>query len=397
MLSDMVGSGERDVHVVRVRDREFIVVGTAHVSRESAELVRRVIDEERPDGVCIELDAGRYDVLSQPQRFEALDLRQVIRTRQLSTLALNLVLASYQRSLGLKLGVKPGTELLEAAQAAEEREIPVHLCDRDVRITLRRAWRALGFWSKAKLMVSLLGGLFENQEISEEDLQELREADVLSRLLAELGKAFPGLKTVLIDERDAYLAERIRRSPGDRLVAVVGAGHVDGIRRQLETGATPELEPLEQVSAASSGWRLVGWGIPALIVAGLVTIGLQQGLAAATENLTFWILANGLPSALGAVLALAHPATVASAFVAAPITSLTPVIGAGYVTAFVQSYLRPPLVRELSSALDDLGSIRALWRNRLLRILLVFILTTLGSLIGTWVGAAKIFTTLFTG
>jgi pheromone shutdown-related protein TraB len=397
MLSRMSEVGERDVHRVHVGEREFIVVGTAHVSRESAELVRRVIDEERPDGVCIELDAGRYEALSQPQRFEALDLRQVIRTRQLSTLTLNLVLAAYQRSLGLKLGVKPGTELLEAARAAEERGIPMHLCDRDVRVTLRRAWRALGFWRKAVLMASLLGGLFEKQEISEEDLQELREADVLSRLLAELGEAFPGLKTVLIDERDAYLAERIRRSPGSRLVAVVGAGHVEGIRQHLEGEAAPDLEPLDEIPAASSGLRIIGWSIPALIVSALVAIGMQQGLSAAGQNLSYWILANGLPSALGALIAMAHPATIASAFVAAPITSLTPVIGAGYVTAFVQSYLRPPLVRELSTALEDLGSARGLWRNRLLRILLVFILTTLGSLIGTWVGAAEIFSNLFSG
>lgn len=372
-----------------------MLVGTAHISQESADLVREVIERESPDCVCVELDERRYEALSQPQSFEALDLKQVIRSQQLATLMLNLMLASYQKQLGLKLGVQPGSELLAAARTAEERGINVALCDRDVRVTLRRAWRSLSWLKKFTLLSSLLAGLFEKTELSEDDLRELRQQDVMSKLMQELGEAFPGLKTVLIDERDAFLATRIAQAPGRRVVAVVGAGHVEGIRQALREDRPVDLATLETVPPVSPAWKWVGWGIPALIVGSLVAIGLRHGAAAAGENLVFWILANGIPCAVGAVAALAHPVTIATAFVAAPITSLTPVIGAGYVTAFVQAYLKPPLVSEFREVSHDIASLRRWWSNRLIRIFLVFLFTTLGSLLGTWVGGAEIVSNLF--
>lgn len=387
--------GSGDVSVVEVGSRTFVLVGTAHVSRESLDLVRSVIERERPDCVCVELDERRYEALSQEQRFDDLDLRAVIRQRQLVTLMLNLVLAAYQRQLGLALGVMPGAELLAAARAARESGIPVELCDRDVRITLRRAWRAMRWWRRFILVSFLLASLFERPSLNEEDLRELRRQDVLSRLLRELGEAFPGLKSVLIDERDLYLAQKLLDAPGDRVVAVVGAGHVEGVCRALGSGRQVDLATLEAVPPVPRLGRWIGWGVPAVIAGALVAIGVGQGAGAVGENLAFWILANGIPSFAGAVLALAHPATMAAAFLAAPITSLTPVIGVGYVTAAVQIYFRPPRVRELQRVPRDLGSLRGWWRNRMLRIFLVLVFTTLGSLLGTWVGGAEIVSNLF--
>jgi pheromone shutdown-related protein TraB len=383
-------TGSDDVRVVRDGDREIFVVGTAHVSRESVDLVREAIDELRPDAVAIELDPKRFEALSRPDRFEALDLREVIRTRQLATLGLNLALASYQRSLGVALGVKPGAELLEAARCAEAAGIPVALCDRDVRITLRRAWRALSFWKRMMLMASFSAAIFEREELSEEDLRELRRTDVLSRLLSEMGQAFPGLKLVLIDERDAYLAERIRETEGRRIVAVVGAGHVEGIVRALEREERIDLAALSTIPGPSRWTHILGWGIPAVLVLSLFWIGVRDGGAVAGENVAFFALATGLPSAAGTLLALGHPATVLSALLLAPLTALSPLIGIGHVTALVQSWMRPPFVRELSSALEDIGTASGLWRNRLLRVLLVFSLSTLGGIIGTWVGGARL-------
>jgi pheromone shutdown-related protein TraB len=388
-------TGSDDVRVVRDGDREIFVVGTAHVSRESVDLVREAIDELRPDAVAIELDPKRFEALSRPDRFEALDLREVIRTRQLATLGLNLALASYQRSLGVALGVKPGAELLEAARCAEAAGIPVALCDRDVRITLRRAWRALSFWKRMMLMASFSAAIFEREELSEEDLRELRRTDVLSRLLSEMGQAFPGLKLVLIDERDAYLAERIRETEGRRIVAVVGAGHVEGIVRALEREERIDLAALSTTPGPSRWTHILGWGIPALLVLSLFWIGVRDGGAVAGENVAFFALATGLPSAAGTLLALGHPATVLSALLLAPLTALSPLIGIGHVTAFVQSWMRPPFVRELSSALEDIGTASGLWRNRLLRVLLVFTLSTLGGIIGTWVGGARLLSSVF--
>jgi len=379
-----------DVAVVRVGEREFVLVGTAHVSRESADLVREVIEQDAPDRVCIELDDLRFKALSQKQRFESLDIREIVRQQQLLPLIFNLILASYQKQLGVQLGVQPGTELLEAAEVAEERGVPVSLCDRDVRVTLRRAWGALTLWRKAQLIGALIASLFDSPEISEEDLRELRQHDVVSKLMEELGASFPTLKRVLIDERDTYLGAKIAAAEGQRVVAVVGAGHVRGIRRALEEGRTADLAALEEVPPPSPWPKVIGWGIPAIIVGSIAWIGWRDGVAAAGHNFSYWFLANGIPALIGALIAFAHPATSAIAFVSAPFTSLTPLIGVGYLCAFAQAYYRPPLVRELRDVTSELRSPARWWGNRLLRIFLVFTLTTIGSLIGTFVGGAEI-------
>jgi pheromone shutdown-related protein TraB len=226
-------------------------------------------------------------------------------------------------------------------------------------------------------------------------LRDIRQKDVLSEMLRELGELMPTLRAVLIDERDLYLAHHIRGAMGKCIVAVLGAAHIPGVKGHLEANQPIDLEPLNTIPPVSPLWRVVGWGIPALIVAALLMIGWQKGMDVAGENLVFWILANGIPSAIGAAAALAHPLTILTAFVAAPITSLTPVIGAGYVTAFVQAYLCPPSVRELHRVSDDIRITQQWWRNRLLRIFLAFILPGIGSLIGTWIGGVEIFSTLF--
>jgi len=384
-----------DVHRTQVDGRDIWLVGTAHVSRESTELVRKVIAAAQPDVVCVELDTGRYEALSRPDRFEHLDLRELIRHRQLATLMANLVLASYQRRLGGSLGVVPGAELLEAVRAAEERGVRVELCDREVRATLRRAWHALSLWRKLQLATLLSASLFESPEIGEEELRELRRRDVVSEIMRELGESMPALKRVLIDERDAFLARRIRQAQGRRVVAVVGAGHVEGMLRALEGDEETDLEELSRVPPPSRLWRYVGWGVPAVILGALAWIGVSQGPAAAGENALFWFLANALPTAAGGLAALGHPATVASGFLSAPFTSLTPVIGAGYVCAFVQTWVRPPRVREFRGVTDDAARLAGWWHNRLLRIFLVFLLTTAGSFVGTWVGGARILASLF--
>jgi len=399
-MSDSMNAAEprdypSDVQVIEVGDREIILVGTAHISRESTELVREVIEKERPDCVCVELDAQRFEALSQHRRWEALDLKQVIRDQQLATLLANLVLAAYQKKLGGALGINPGAELLEACKAAKERGIPVALCDRDVRVTLRRAWRSMSFFKKSTLLGTLVASTLEKPEIDEDDLRRLREQDVISELMKELGEAMPALKRVLIDERDTFISQRIREAEGRRIVAVVGAGHMEGIRNALLAQAEVDLEAINQIPPMSPWVKWIGWGIPALILGSLGWIGIDKGLDVAGENAAYWILANGIPSTVGAAVALAHPVTIASAFFVAPVTSLIPVIGAGYVLAFLQAYLVPPLVREFESVADDAGSPRRWWSNRLLRILLVFVFTTLGSILGTYVGGVEIVSNLF--
>ncbi|MEN8191614.1 MAG: TraB/GumN family protein [Bacteroidota bacterium] len=385
----------KDVHQLNINGKEYFIIGTAHISQYSADLVREVINKEKPDTVCVELDAQRYKALSEKKRWESLDLKQLIKQKQLSTLLINILLASYQKKLGEKLGVKPGVELLEATKAAQENEIPIELCDRDVRITLKRAWNSMSLWQKLKLMTVGLASLFEHEEISEEKLEEIKQKDVLNEMMSELGKQMPVLKEVLIDERDGYLMEKMKNSKGEKIVSVVGAGHVNGIIELLKSDTKKDLDKLEIIPKPSNWIKVIGYGIPAIIIASLFYIGFTKGAETAGDNIIFWILANGIPSALGTAIALAHPITIISAFLAAPITSLTPVIGAGYVAAFIQAYYQPPVVKEFETVTEDVSHLKMWWQNKLLKILLVFILSGLGSALGTYVGAYKIISNLF--
>ena len=395
--NDMVASvrSSSDVHVLSVWGKVIVLVGTVHVSQESADLVRNVIEEEKPDGVCVELDARRFEALSQRRKWESLDLKEVIRKKQLSTLLVNLLLASYQKRLGAQLGVLPGTEMLEAITVSKKINIPIFLCDRDVRVTMRRAWRSTSFIKKSILVSSLMLSVFDTEPVTKESLQNLKKQDVLSEMMQELGNEMPTLKEVLIDERDQYLAEKILQADGEKVVAVVGAGHVEGMKSVLQQTQRLDITLLDVIPPVSPAWKWVGWSIPAIVVGSIALIGYQRGIGAAGENALFWILANGIPSGIGALLAFAHPLTVLVAFAGAPFTSLTPVIGVGYVTAFVQAYVRPPVVREFQSVAEDIAILGQWWQSRLLRIFLAFLLPTIGSVIGTWVGGTRIVSNLF--
>ena len=387
----------RDVHRVDVSGREIWLVGTAHVSQRSVDLVREVIEREKPDAVCIELDSGRYEALSQGKKFEEQDLREVLRKKQVATLMLNLILASYQRRLGLQLGVTPGSELLEAAKVAEENGIPMALCDRDVRITLRRAWQSISWWQRCRLLSELGVSLFDSPDISEDELSRIRDQDVVTEVMNELGRMMPDLKRVLIDERDAYLAHEILETEGRKIVAIVGAGHIDGMKRRLEREERANMEEITALPADGKAWKLVGWSIPVIIVGSIVAIALTQGAEAAGENALIWFLANAIPSGIGAGIALGHPATILAAAFSAPFTSLSPLIGAGYVAAFAQLWARPPRVIDFSTIGDDLAVPSRWWKSRLMQIFLVFLLTTLGSLIGTWTGGFGVIRNLVEG
>ena len=390
-------SEDSDVHLIEVGDREIYLVGTAHVSQRSVDLVREVIEREKPDAVCIELDAGRYEALSSEKKFEEQDLREVLKNKQLATLMLNLVLSSYQRRLGLKLGVTPGSELMEAAHAANEHDIAISLCDRDVRITLRRAWQSLSWMQRFRLLAELVASIFEDTEVSEEELQRIREQDVVTEVMNELGRMMPDLKRVLIDERDAFLAHEILETEGQRIVAVVGAGHVNGMKGRLLRDERADLEAISKIPEDSGFWKAVGWGIPLLILGSIVAIAMTQGAEAAGENAMIWFLANAIPSGIGAIIALGHPFTIIAAALSAPFTSLTPLIGAGYVAAFTQLWSMPPRVSDFSTVGDDLSVPARWWKSRLMRIFLVFVLTTLGSLLGTYTGGFGVISNLVGG
>tara|TARA_B100001029_G_C15058313_1_gene456196 strand:+ start:1690 stop:2874 length:1185 start_codon:yes stop_codon:yes gene_type:complete len=386
-----------DVKIINIKNRIFYLIGTAHISKVSADLVEEVIRKESPDCVCLELDEKRFESLQNKKKWENLNLKEVIKEKQLSTLLINVALASYQKKLAKKLDIKPGNEFLTATDTATELNIPIELCDRDIRITLRRTWKSLSIIEKIKLLFFGDDNKDFEDKIDEKLLSELRKTDVISKMINDLGKSVPSLKKVLIDERDYYLAEKIRQSAGNKVVAVVGAGHIAGIIDYLENNRTTDLKEIEKIPPISKGWKIFGWSIPVLIIGSIIYIGFSQGLNEAGQNIIIWTLANGIPSMIGATIALAHPITILSAFLGAPLTSLTPVIGAGYVAAFVQINYSPPLVKNFSSITDDFSNPKKWWSNKLLKVFLIFILTGLGSAFGTYFGAFQIFNNLISG
>jgi pheromone shutdown-related protein TraB len=373
------------VHHLESEGKQVILVGTAHVSADSTALVEAVIRREAPDTVAVELCPSRHQSIRDRNRWQNMDIVKVIREKKAFLLLANLMLAAFQKRIAARLDVRPGEEMIRAMDVGEEIGAVVHLADRDIRVTLARVWRSMGFWKKVKLVFQLVLSFGDADEISQEDVERMKQQDVLESLLEEIGQSLPELRSVLIDERDRYLAEKIRTAPGQRIVAVVGAGHVPGIKRCWQTPIA--LESLETLPPKG---RLVGilkwlWMLPLMI---LVLIGagfFYGGMRTGADMMTWWIAANGILAGIGAIVALAHPFTIASSVLAAPLTSLNPMIAAGWVSGLVEAFSRKPKVIDFESLPEDIQSVRGFWKNKITRILLVVVFTNLGSSIGTFV------------
>ena len=372
-----------NIHRLTFEDREITLIGTAHVSRESADLVTRVIEEEKPDTVCVELCESRYKAIKQKNRWQNTDLIKVIREKKSFLLLSNLLLTSFQKKIGQKLGIKPGEEMIRAMDAADSVGAHIYLADRDIRITLSRTWRLMGLWTKMKLLAQLVTSMGEVDSIKEEDIEKMKDKDVLETLLSEIGETLPELRRILIDERDKYLTERIRSAPGKRIVAVVGAGHVPGIKRDWNEAI--DLNALDELPPKGKLFSFLKWGIPALVV-GLIVLGFFfVGSSAGTHMIKWWVLANAVFAGLGAAIALAHPLTILSAIVASPITSLNPMIAAGWVAGLVEAFIGKPKVKDFENLPADILSLKGFWKNKITRILLIVVFTNLGSSLGAFV------------
>ncbi len=372
--------------------REILLVGTAHVSSESMEEVRKVIREEEPDRVCLEIDETRYKAMTEENSWKNLDIHQVLKEKKGFLLLANLVLGAFQRRMGSGLGLKPGAEMKAAAEAAGEQDIPLSFCDRQIHTTLRRAWACSNLWNKNKLLAALLTSFFSGEEIGEEEIEELKKRNAVESMMEELAEYLPSVKTVLIDERDRYLATKIYQAPGKRIVAVVGAGHMRGIVRILEDLARGEesedLSVINRVPPPSRLTKVLPWLVPALVV-GLIASGfVRNGSDVGWEMIKQWILLNGTFSAAGALVALAHPLTILLSFAAAPVTSMNPTIGVGIVAGLLEAFVRKPRVSDFENLQEDAASLRGFYRNRVTHILIVVLMATIGSLIGTVMGAS---------
>lgn len=379
---------------LELNGRTITLIGTAHVSKESIEEVENVIREIKPDCACIELDEKRAEAIQNPDKYSQLDIIKVLKNHQGFLLLANLILASFQRRMGQNVGVKPGDEMLAAMKVAAELNIPSAMVDRPIQITLKRAWAKNSFWGKMKLLALLLSSAFSKEEVDPSEIENLKNNSEMDSMMNELSKDMPVIKEVLIDERDKYLASKLWEASGNNLVAVLGAGHLPGVMAHLEKLAAgsenSDVTEISQIPPKGIAGKLVMWAIPVCII-GLIVAGFVYGGAkAGAQMLTTWVLWNAVPAALLSLAAAAHPLTILVAFVGAPFTSLCPFIGIGFCTAFVQAIVCKPKVSDMENLQNDVTSVKGFYRNRILRILLIFILSSLGSSLGTFIGGADI-------
>jgi pheromone shutdown-related protein TraB len=377
------------VRTIQLGERTIILVGTAHISKDSIEEVKEIIRQEQPQRVCVEIDMGRYQSIRQDSRWQDLDIVKVLKEGKGFLLLANLALAGFQKRLGANLGTKPGEEMLAAIQTAEALGVPWSPIDREVQITLKRAWAKSNFWNKSKLLASLIDSAFSREKLSEEELEKLKESSELEQMMNELASFMPSVKEVLIDERDRYLATKIFLCTEQKIVAVVGAGHMNGIERWL--GALARGESSSDVSDIESlpkpGWfaKSAGWLIPLIIVA-LIAIGFfRSGAQASLAMILRWVLLNGSLAALGSLLCLAHPVTILASFLLAPVATLNPVLAIGLFAAVIEAYFRKPTVRDAETLADDVTSVKGFYKNRITHILLVFFLSSIGGMIGNFI------------
>jgi pheromone shutdown-related protein TraB len=369
--------------------REIILIGTAHVSRESIAEVGRIIRDSKPDMVCVELDQARYNAISEKENWERLNVVKVFREGRGFLLIANLVLSGFQRRLGNELGVKPGEEMITAIETAKELGIPFAFCDREVQITLRRAWARCGLWNKCKLLASLISGAFATEKLSEAEIENLKNRSELDGMMAELADYLPPVKETLIDERDQYLAAKIWQSGGKKSAAVVGAGHLQGIKARLEKAAAggegADISDMDKVPPSSFLSRAAGWIIPILIAALIILGFFRAGTDVSLAMLLRWVLLNGSLAALGALIALAHPLSILVSFLGAPVATLNPFIGVGLFSGVMEATMRKPRVQDAESISEDVTSLKGIYRNRITKALLVFFLSTLGGAVGNFI------------
>lgn len=381
-------------HAIVERDGvRYTLLGTAHVSKASVDTVRDAIAHGEFGAVAVELDEPRLAALSDPAALAKLDLIDVIRTGRTAMFAANLALAAYQRRLAEQLGVEPGAELKLAALDAAKRGLPVHLIDREVGLTFRRASSRLGFWGRAKLGGGLVAALFADEAVGHDEIEKLKQGDLLESSFGEFAADSPELFEAVIAERDRYMAARLRQTRGEarEVLVVVGAGHLQGLARHLAEETRPPAELLQELETLPAKSNIPWFTIVlATVVLGGFAWGFWQGgIDVGSDLIVQWVLATGTLGAIGCALAGGHPLSILVAFVASPITPLHPALASGTLSALTEAWLRKPTYADFMALRNDVQTVRGWWRNRVARVLLNFFLTSMGTAIGVWTGGLR--------
>ena len=373
---------------LKCADKAIYLVKTAHVSKNSVEDVKKTIEEIGPDAICIELDEDRYRKLDHNDTWKQMDIKEVIKSGKVGFLLVNMILGSFQRRMAGKMDSNSGGEMIMAMDMAKEKDIPLVLADRDINTTFKRIWYNLGLWEKCKLLATIIFSIFDDEDISEEDLDNLKRSDVLDAAMNEIGKEFPNVKRILVDERDMYLAQKIKTAPGEKIVAVIGAAHANGIIKHIDEDI--DLDKLCDLTKKKSLiGTLLKWGIPiALIV--MIIYSFIQSFETGIDQILSWFLFCGVGAALGSILALANPMTIIVSFIVAPFTAINPLLAAGWFAGLMELSIRKPRVQDFEDLSKDTLTLKGFYKNRVTRVLLVVLLCNIFCSIGSVIGGIDV-------
>ena len=373
-------------NIVRLdyQDKEIYLVKTAHVSKNSVEDVQSCFDEVKPDSICIELDQDRYNKLKNPEKWRETDIVKIIKDRQVGFLLVNVILSSFQKRIARSMDSTSGAEMMLGMKLAEENDLNLVLADRSVKTTFSRIWNKLQTGEKLKLLSGIITSIFEDEDISEEDLAKLKEADALEAAILDIGKEFPTVKQVLVDERDQYLCQKIKTAPGKKIMAIIGAAHSFGIKDNLDKDI--DIAELDTVEKKKSYLKYI---IPIAII-GIIAWTIINNRDMGLSQIKSWALWHGILSALGVLLALGHPLSILTAFVAAPLTSLNPLLASGFFAGLVEASIRKPKVKDFEDIVEDTSTLKGFWKNRVTRTLLVVLFANIFSSIGTFISGFDI-------
>ncbi len=381
-----------EVEKLKYENKEIVLIGTAHISKQSVELVEKTITEEKPDVIGVELDLARLQQLQSPKKWRQMNILEVIRGGKTYLLLLNLLLSNIQKKLGKQVGVLPGAEMKKAVDLAKKEKIPIVLLDRDVRVTLKRALAKMPFFEKLKLFWIVLLSFFGfGEELTAEKVEKLKQKDVMNQLMQELSKELPSVSNVLVNERDMFIANMILAVKAEKIVAVVGAGHLSGIKKYLNKKRN--ISELNTIPKKASVLRFLKFVVPLIFVLAIGWGFYFKGFETTLNILFYWIIINGSLSALGALIARAHWKSIITAFLASPLTSLHPALAAGWFAGLTEAKISMPQVKDFET-LSELESYSDFNKNRVTKILLVTAFTNIGSTIGTILGFAFIATLL---
>ncbi len=393
-------SNQDIIKTVHVNGAAITLVGTAHVSRKSVELVEEMVRNGEYDRIAIELCPPRFQNLVQKSMWKNLNIYQILRQGKGTLLLVNLALSAYQKRLADKIGVEPGQEMIKAIELSAEYNLPLEVIDRDITTTLQRMYNSVSFWQKLKLFSSLIASIFIGEEITEQQIEDLKEGDMLHSLVEEFGEVLPSVKKVLIDERDLFMVGKLiemTQSPNGpkNILAMVGAGHLIGMLPAFDDPPDQEtLTELDVKPPPSKKGYYFGWGL-GLFILSMFGVGYMRSPELGTELVLQWIVINGGLSALGAAIAFAHPVSIMAAFLAAPLTSLNPTIGAGMVVGIVESYIRKPKVADFEAMREDIAHFSKWWKNGVIRVFLIFFFANIGSMVGTFLAGSTIVYKIF--